>query len=162
MAIYSSPSSNTRVARRTCYSTGGHETAASPWPEKGKGMAWLAPPCSRNPHDEAVVVRRAQLGTKPGRPLKEGNEQAWGNEEGAARCPLCSQNAHDKKDRQGVPMLVLCSRNARPEKGLVRRPHLDQHGCPLPGEEKQASLEGSFRRMRVAQCAQRRIVWPFP
>jgi hypothetical protein len=44
-------------------------------------------------------------------------------------------------------MLVLCSRNARPEKGLVRRPHLDQHGCPLPGEEKQASLEGSFRRM---------------
>ena len=27
-------------------------------------------------------------------------------------------------------MLVLCSRNARPEKGLVRRPHLDQYGCP--------------------------------
>jgi hypothetical protein len=31
-------------------------------------------------------------------------------------------------------MLVLCSRNARPEKGLVRRPHLDQHECPLPGD----------------------------
>ena len=27
-------------------------------------------------------------------------------------------------------MLVLCSRNARPEKGLVRRPHIDQHACP--------------------------------
>ena len=26
--------------------------------------------------------------------------------------------------------LVLCSRNARPAKGLVRRPHLDQHGRP--------------------------------
>ena len=37
----------------------------------------VGPPCSRNPHDEAVVVRRAQLGTKPGHPLKEGNEQAW-------------------------------------------------------------------------------------
>jgi hypothetical protein len=36
-------------------------------------------------------------------------------------------------------MLVLCSRNARPEKGLVRRPHVDQHGCLLPkGECKQA------------------------
>ena len=29
-----------------------------------------------------------------------------------------------------TPTLVLCSRNARPEKGLVRRPHVDQHGCP--------------------------------
>ena len=38
-------------------------------------------------------------------------------------------------------MLVLCSRNARPQKGLVRRPHVDQHGCPSK-REKQASLEG--------------------
>jgi hypothetical protein len=29
-----------------------------------------------------------------------------------------------------TPTLVLCSRNAHPEKGLVRRPHVDQHGCP--------------------------------
>src|SRR5882762_5887089 len=43
--------------------------------KKGGGGAWLGPPCSRNPHDEAVVVRRAQLGTKPGHPLKEGNER---------------------------------------------------------------------------------------
>ncbi len=42
-------------------------------------------------------------------------------------------------------MLVLCSRNAHPEKGLVRRPHLDQHGRPLPRGEKQASLERSIR-----------------
>ena len=33
-----------------------------------------------------------------------------------------------KKGR--IPALVLCSRSARPEKGLVRRPHVDQHGCP--------------------------------
>jgi hypothetical protein len=32
--------------------------------------------------------------------------------------------------RRWTPTLVLCSRNARPEKGLVRRPHVDQHGCP--------------------------------
>ncbi len=36
----------------------------------------VGPPCSRNPHDEAVVVRRAQLGTKSGHPLKEGHERA--------------------------------------------------------------------------------------
>ena len=29
-----------------------------------------------------------------------------------------------------APTLVLCSRNARPEKDLVRRPHIDQRGCP--------------------------------
>ena len=38
-------------------------------------------------------------------------------------------------------MLALCSRNARLEKGLVRRAHLDQHGCP-PERENQASLVG--------------------
>ena len=42
----------------------------------GRGSL-VGPPCSRNPHDEAVVVRRAQLETKPGHPLKEGNERAW-------------------------------------------------------------------------------------
>jgi hypothetical protein len=42
-----------------------------------------------------------------------------------------------------APTLVLCSRNARPEKGLVRRPHLDQHARPSQ-REKLASLEGSF------------------
>ncbi len=38
-----------------------------------------------------------------------------------------------------APTLVLCSRNARPEKGLVRRPHVDQHGCP-PREGKTSKL----------------------
>jgi hypothetical protein len=51
-------------------------------------------------------------------------------------------------------MLLLCSRNARPEKGLVRRPHLDQHGCLLPGEERQASLEGVTRWILIVRCAQ--------
>jgi hypothetical protein len=40
-------------------------------------------------------------------------------------------------------MLVLCSRNARPPKGLVRRPNVDQHGCPSK-KEKRASLEGAL------------------
>ena len=43
-----------------------------------------------------------------------------------------------------APTLVLCSRNARPKKGLVRRPHVDQYGCPSQ-RKKQASLEGSIR-----------------
>ncbi len=33
-------------------------------------------PVLTKPHDGAVVVRRAQLETKPGYPLKEGNERA--------------------------------------------------------------------------------------
>ena len=33
-----------------------------------------------------------------------------------------------KLDR--TPMLLQCSRNARPQRGLVRRPQLEQHGCP--------------------------------
>ena len=61
---------------------------------------------------------------------------------------LCSRNARPQKDEREqpgallarraptikrigrTPTLVLCSRNARPVKGLVRRPHVDQHGCP--------------------------------
>src|SRR5437870_9419441 len=70
---------------------------------------------------------------------------------------LCSRNARPQKDRQGASMLVLCSRNARPEKGLVRRPHVDQHGCPLPREEKQASLDGLIRWMVLVRCAQLRV-----
>src|SRR5207244_2834534 len=38
----------------------------------GKGASSLADPqCSRNPHDEAVLVRRAQFEDQPGHPLKE-------------------------------------------------------------------------------------------
>jgi hypothetical protein len=31
-------------------------------------VAWLGPPCSRNPYGEAVVVRRAQVRAEPGLP----------------------------------------------------------------------------------------------
>jgi hypothetical protein len=31
-----------------------------------------------------------------------------------------------------TPTLLPCSRNARPEKGLVGRAQLEQHGCPPP------------------------------
>ena len=38
-------------------------------------------------------------------------------------------------DGNGVtPTLVLCSRNARPQKGLVRRAQWDQHGCHSKGK----------------------------
>ena len=54
-----------------------------------------------------------------------------------------------------APMLVLCSRNARPQKGLVRRPHIDQYGCPSR-EGKQANLEGSIKSIVVVRRAQLR------
>jgi hypothetical protein len=38
------------------------------------------------------------------------------------------------KKMGSTPTLVLCSRNARPEMGLVRRLHIDQHGNPSQGE----------------------------
>jgi hypothetical protein len=43
---------------------------------------------------------------------------------------LLARRAPTVKGIGRTPTLVLCSRNARPEKGLVRRAHLDQHGCP--------------------------------
>ena len=54
--------------------------------------------------------------------------------------------------------MVLCSRNARPEKGLVRRPHLDQHGCP----SKRGSTSELGRNMYIVRCAQGRTVWRLP
>jgi len=51
-----------------------------------------------------------------------------------------------------TPTLVLCSRNARPEKGLVRRPHVDQHGCP-PKRGNTSELGGSLYIVRRAQEA---------
>ncbi len=43
-------------------------------------------------------------------------------------------------------MLVLCSRNARPEKGLVRRAHVAQHGCPFKrGEPSKREREQESR-----------------
>jgi len=38
---------------------------------KRGGGSLVGPRCSRNPHDEAVVVRRAQSGTSPGHPRGE-------------------------------------------------------------------------------------------
>jgi hypothetical protein len=49
-----------------------------------------------------------------------------------------------------APTLVLCSRNARPEKGLVRRPHLDQHECP--SRRGKASELGGI--IYIARCAE--------
>jgi hypothetical protein len=67
---------------------------------------------------------------------------------------LCSQSPHD--ERMGrAPTLVLCSRNARPEKGLVRRAHVDQRGCPSQrGESKRAwkdQYDGDGRSMRAGE-----------
>ena len=39
----------------------------------------VGPSCSRNAHDEAVVARRAQLGTNPGHPLQRKTSELGGN-----------------------------------------------------------------------------------
>ena len=64
----------------------------------------------------------------------------------------CSQSPHD--ERSGMtPVPIPCSRNAHDQNVLVRRPQWDQHGRHSR-REKRASLEGSFRWMMVARCAQ--------
>ena len=106
---------------------------------------------------------------------------------GAARCPSCSQTAHD--EREGMePDDLLCSRNARPQKALVGRaqwkinqtPSLKRYRASLegssvtsfdersrtntgviPGKVKRKSLEGPFVFM-VARCASVRIDWDNP
>jgi hypothetical protein len=48
---------------------------------------------------------------------------------------------------------LLCSRNARPQKALVGRAQWKINQPPSL-ESELASLEGSFRWMMVARCAQ--------
>ena len=60
-----------------------------------------------------------------------------------AKCPPCSQNAHDERDGM-TPALIPCSRSAHDQNVLARRPQWDQRGCHSR-KETQASLEGSIR-----------------
>ena len=62
---------------------------------------------------------------------------------GSRQTVLLARRAPTIKKIGRTPTLVLCSRNARPKKGLVRRAHLDQHGCPSRNA-KRASLEGAL------------------
>jgi hypothetical protein len=55
---------------------------------------------------------------------------------------LCSPNAWPQKDGMGSLAILLLAERARE----------DRPGYPV--KKKQASSEVSFRRMRVAQCAQ--------
>ncbi len=52
-----------------------------------------------------------------------------------------------------TPVLIPCSRNAHDLNVLVRRPQWDQARVPFQ-ERERASLEGAFRWMTVARCAQ--------
>ena len=71
-------------------------------PEHGGTAASHEPPCSRNPHDKAVVVRRAHVrttGSHPGE--REGNEQAWGKRQMLARrAQLDQRECHSKKQNE--------------------------------------------------------------
>ena len=48
-----------------------------------------------------------------------------------------------------TPTLLPCSRNARPEKGLVRRPQLEQHGCPATRNGNRTALIQAHARQAV-------------
>jgi hypothetical protein len=69
--------------------------------------------------------------------------------DGCAQIVLYARRNPTMKRNGMTPTLVLCSGNARPEKGLVRRPHLDQHECPSK-RGKQTSLE---RLLIDRECA---------
>ncbi len=60
-------------------------------------------------------------------------------------------------------MLVLCSRNARPEKGLVRRPQVDQHGYPSQEREREQAWKITLvgRRWLFGPSSKGRP-WPLP
>jgi hypothetical protein len=51
--------------------------------------------CSRSAHDQNVLVRRAQVRTKPGRSSGEGKRASLEGCEGAGNHPSCSQSPHD-------------------------------------------------------------------
>ena len=63
----------------------------------------------------------------------------WGRDAlDAGRLKPAGDVGRDTQERgRGTAWSSSCSRNARPEKGLVRRPHIDQHGCPLLREKEQ-------------------------
>ena len=78
-----------------------------------RGRAAWSSSCSRNAHDQNVLVRRAHSRmTSP--PLKGWTSAAGGREE-TARCPSCSQNSEGME-----PDDLLCSRNARPVSKIGR------------------------------------------
>jgi hypothetical protein len=75
---------------------------------------------------------------------------------GSGQVPFLLAERATMKRMGRTPTLVLCSRNARPQKGLVRRPHLDQHGCPsLRGKQAIAPsgviLKDGGRSMRAVK-----------
>lgn len=47
--------------------------------QRKKEGGLVGPLCSRNPHDETVVVRRAQWWTKPGHPPRGGASELGGS-----------------------------------------------------------------------------------
>src|SRR5712692_10363584 len=124
---------------------GRRETRRSPTIRNEGGL--VGPPCSRNPHGETVVVRRAQSGTKPGHPprgktsklggsiyivrraqlridhatLVERDRRTRRGEGEWSDGPSCSQRPHDKRDGM-TPVLIPCSRSAHDQNVLARRP----------------------------------------
>ena len=71
-------------------------------------------------------LRRPSLDARSGSSLSphpwRNNKRAWGNRRGQARgSPVLVQRAVSEDVAQGMRSF-LCSRNARPQKGLVRRP----------------------------------------
>ena len=85
-------------------------------------------PCSRNAHDQNVLVRRAQWEIKQSPIPGERNERV--------------RREHSK----------WCSRNARPRKGLARRAQVDQHGYPSKGRET-SELEGAMQDHCLPQAS---------
>jgi hypothetical protein len=52
-----------------------------------------------------------------------------------------------------IPQLTIEYIKARPEKDLVRRPHVDQHGCPS-NKGKASELTTSYKEQNLIQNSQ--------
>jgi hypothetical protein len=75
-------------------------------------------------------VRKLRAVEDQSAPIPEEITSELGGIGGNSQTILPARRTRTVKRIGRTPTLVLCSRNARPEKGLVRRPHVDQHGCP--------------------------------
>ena len=100
--------------------------------ERGRRPAWVGPSCSRNPHDETVVVRRAQVVTKPGQRVyytKHGREVvvllAGGDKcTQATDINMLQSSRESQVPSQATTLYLLCinrlEHEARPSNSLGR------------------------------------------
>ena len=127
----------------------------------GEGAA-RCPSCSQSPHDERGGMTPVLIPCSRSREWEGGLLISCARATRGLRRP--SLDARSGRSSRTPSREQKTSKLGRPfiiGELLARRPPWDQHRCHSKGE-KQASLEESFRRMRVARCAQSRATLASP